>query len=147
MTKNKYARATTNRIFNIWRDMIRRCELPKRTNYKYYGGKGIKVCNEWHDFKTFVDWAFSNGYKDNLTIERINNNGNYEPKNCTWKSIKEQCKNRSSNKNVTANGETHTIMEWAKILNMNPCTLYNRKRSGWEDSKIVSKEKHINQYY
>lgn len=72
-------------IYKAWRNMKARCYFKNRDNYKYYGGRGIKVCDEWlKDFDTFYDWAISNGYKDGLTIDRINSDGDYEPSNCRW---------------------------------------------------------------
>ena len=82
------------RLYRIWNGMKTRCSNSNRKEYKNYGGRGIKVCNEWLEYKNFYKWAINNGYKDNLTIERINNNGNYEPSNCTWATIQEQQKNK-----------------------------------------------------
>ena len=84
------------RLHNIWSHMKQRCYNPKNNRYHRYGGRGITVCDEWkNDFKSFYDWAISNGYRDDLSIERKNNNGNYEPKNCTWIPLSEQAKNKS----------------------------------------------------
>ena len=95
--------------------------------------RGIKICDNWsNDFKAFYDWAVANGYNDNLTIERINVNGNYEPNNCCWILKSEQAKNRRNNNYITYNFETHTIADWAKILNVSYTKLYLRiKRRNW----------------
>lgn len=83
------------KIRRVWHSMIRRCHNIKDTGYKHYGDKGISVCTEWRDdFNTFYNWAMSNGYKEGLTIDRINNDGNYEPNNCRWVSHKENNNNR-----------------------------------------------------
>jgi hypothetical protein len=83
---------TGSRLYNIWSDMRSRCFDVNQSMYKHYGGRGIKVCGEWSDYITFKLWALSNGYANNLTIDRINNDGNYEPNNCQWLTIQEQNK-------------------------------------------------------
>jgi len=90
------------RLFTIWDNMRRRCYDKGATGYKYYGGRGIKVCKKWQDFIPFKDWALSHGYTDDLTIDRIDNDGNYEPDNCQWITHKDQQKNRRNVKKVKA---------------------------------------------
>jgi len=86
---------TGQRIYRIWSAMKSRCSNPNRKYYENYGGRGISVCKEWKDdFGSFYEWAKNNGYSDSLTIDRIEGNGNYEPNNCRWVSMKEQAKNR-----------------------------------------------------
>lgn len=87
------------RLYRIWQAMKRRCDYEKNSNFKYYGGRGIAVCDEWqHDFASFRDWALSNGYKEDLSIDRIDVNGNYCPENCRWVSMAEQQRNKRNNK-------------------------------------------------
>jgi hypothetical protein len=98
---------------------------------KYYGGRGIRVCDEWQDFTAFRDWALANGYRDDLTIERRDFNGNYSPENCTWVPLSEQSKNRRSLRLITFKGETQYESEWCRRLGVAPCTIARRLKAGW----------------
>ena len=82
------------RLYRIWANMKNRCSNPNAGNFRWYGGRGIKFCPEWSDFKSFSIWALSSGYNSTLELDRIDNNGNYEPSNCRWITHKEQCNNR-----------------------------------------------------
>lgn len=82
------------RLYRIWSGMLTRCRNPRSSSYPRYGGRGIKVCPEWLDFSAFRDWALANGYSDNLSIDRVNNDGDYAPENCQWATAKEQANNR-----------------------------------------------------
>lgn len=94
-TGNKAQRPRQIRLYRIWAAMKQRCYNPKRTKFENYGGRGISVCSEWKDsFDVFCDWAMRNGYHDDLTIDRIDVNGNYEPSNCRWTTYSEQNRNR-----------------------------------------------------
>lgn len=128
------------RIYDIWRSMRQRCYNPNTNRYKNYGGKGIKVCDEWREsFEAFYEWAMANGYADNLTIDRKDTNGNYEPNNCRWVTMKEQQNNRLNNHLETYNGETHTIAEWSEITGIKMCTLWARlKKYGWSIEKALT---------
>lgn len=113
-----------SRLYSIWKTMIHRCENPKRVKYKDYGGRGIAVCSEWHDPNTFMDWAENNGYKDGLQLDRINNNGNYEPSNCRWVSPRENSRNRRNTKYLTIGGETKCVAEWCENIDVSEFTVY-----------------------
>ena len=93
------------RLFEIWRGMHKRCENPNHKGYERYGGRGIKICDEWNSFVKFGAWAISNGYKDNLTLDRIDNDGNYEPSNCRWSNWSEQMNNTCKGEHVLVHGK------------------------------------------
>ena len=128
------------RIHNIWANMKSRCFNPKDARYTDYGGRGIKVCDEWkNDFFAFYKWAMENGYSENLTIDRIDNDGDYTPSNCRWVSRKVQSLNKSTNRYITYNGQTKTITQWATDNNMPYYVL--RKRIdilNWDFKRAIS---------
>ena len=127
------------RIYHIWNAMKQRCSNPKTISYKYYGAKGVEVCQEWQDsFQAFYDWAMANGYAENLTIDRKDTNGDYCPQNCRWATNKEQQNNTSYNKLHTYNGETLTVMQWAEKTNMSANLLYKRLGRGWDIRKALT---------
>lgn len=100
--RNEKHNKSETKIYKKFSDMKQRCFLKTRKDFQYYGGRGITICNEWlSDFMSFYDWAMANGYEDDLTIDRINNDGNYEPSNCRWVTMSAQARNsrdiRSSN--------------------------------------------------
>lgn len=122
-----------------WRSIKDRCFNPKNKSYKNYGGRGITMCSEWkNSFESFRDWALSNGYKESLTIERRNVNGDYEPSNCLWIPLKEQAKNRRSSHLLTFNGETHNIREWSKILGIPENRIRYRIQNGYTTEKALT---------
>lgn len=122
----KHGLATT-RICEIWSNMLRRCYDERDNQYKNYGGRGIKICDEWKDdVVAFYNWAISNGYQDHLSIDRIDVNGNYEPSNCRWVTIKEQCNNKTNNHLITYHGRTMNLMKWSEELGVNYYTLRSR---------------------
>lgn len=114
------------RIYVEWRNMKARCEYPKNYMYAYYGARGIHLCAEWHDFEKFANWAFSHGYSDEMTIERIDVNGDYCPGNCKWVPAKDQYLNRTDSHFLTAFGKTQTLKEWADEYNLKYDTLHAR---------------------
>ena len=129
------------RLYNIWGCMVQRCYNDKTPCYNLYGGRGITICEEWRcDFGAFYDWAMKHGYKDDLTIDRIENNKGYSPDNCRWITAKEQGNNRSTNRYLEFNGERHTISEWGELLGIDSETIASRLRRGWSIEKTLSKE-------
>ena len=129
-----------SRIYKIWETMKHRCYCTGQTSYRYYGGRGITVCDEWrNDFKEFYDWAMSNGYSDELTLDRVESSGNYEPTNCRWVTMKEQTRNKSSNRLLTYNGKTQCIVDWANELKIDRRTITKRiDKLGWSVEKALS---------
>ncbi len=133
------------RIYKIWSGIKRRTNpnsIYKTTTYRNYIGRNIKMYDEWkNDFKKFYDWAMANGYQDNLTIDRIDVNGNYEPSNCRWTTMKIQQNNRRNNVVIEYNNEKHTVSEWNEIMKFPPKLLYNRIRRGWNLKKALTTKK------
>lgn len=117
------------RLFRIWSSIKTRCENPNAINYKDYGGRGIKLCEEWHTFELFRDWALANGYADNLSIDRIDVDGIYEPSNCRWATNSEQANNRRTNRIIEFNGEKKTLKQWAETLGISGEALSKRLQS------------------
>lgn len=120
-----------NRLYQIWHGMKDRCLRKDGEHYPKYGGRGIYVCDEWlNSFENFRDWSFANGYQDNLSIDRKDNDGPYSPENCRWATKKEQQRNRSTTIFVTYNGETRTLTDWAEITGIKYSTLKHRMSRG-----------------
>lgn len=119
------------RLYGIWAAMKSRCYNPKNNRYALYGGRGITVCEEWlRHFTDFRDWALDNGYRDDLSIDRIDTNKGYSPDNCRWATMKMQANNKRNNYSITYNGKTQTSEEWAQELDINGHTLRKRLNSG-----------------
>lgn len=127
------AKVGGTRLYGIWIGMKGRCYNEHDARYDRYGRRGISVCKEWKEnFEAFHNWAISNGYSDNLTIDRIDNNGNYSPENCRWATPKEQSRNRSTNINITIGNSTRTLTEWCEIFELDSGIVFSRyKRNGF----------------
>jgi hypothetical protein len=120
--------------------MLSRCNNPKAQQYEYYGGRGIKVCDEWtRDRGAFFDWAMSNGYAKGLSIDRIDVNGEYSPANCRWVTHKEQMNNTTKNVWVEFNGERKTVSQWADVTGLPDYTIKWRIAKGWTPEKALTK--------
>jgi len=114
-------------LYGCWKRIKTRCYNPNCADFQDYGGRGITVCEEWKDdFSAFMEWALSHGWEEGLSIERIDFNEGYTPNNCKWIPLSEQPKNRRTVRQITYNGETHSISEWAKIIGVSRRTLTAR---------------------
>ena len=126
-------------LYNTWRNIHQKCLNPNSPAYKYYGGRGISVCDEWKsDFLTFYNWANANGYRDGLTIDRINNDGDYTPNNCRWVTMKEQSINKRNTVTLEYNGITKSIKEWSDDLGFKREVLKSRLKNGWSAEETLT---------
>ena len=131
------------RLYRIYQNMKTRCYNPKAEQYKWYGAKGIKICDEWLEFDNFCDWALSNGYDESAkfaqcTIDRIDHTADYSPQNCRWANATIQANNTSRNRRVTANGKTQTLAEWSREIGINQGTLQHRLSIGWSEEECIN---------
>ena len=127
-------------LYHIWESMRLRCSSPKDKHFADYGGRNIKVCDEWNkDFLKFKEWALNNGYSKGLTLDRINNNSNYSPDNCRWTTRKKQQRNRRNNVYITYKGQTKLLVEWCEELNLSYKPICGRiQRLGWNADKAFN---------
>lgn len=127
-----------SRLYGIWLQMKRRCDLPTVAAYPRYGGRGISVCKEWSEsFEAFRDWALDNGYSEKLTIDRRDNDGHYEPDNCRWVTHKVQANNRRSNRRLQYSGESYTLAELADKFNVSHSALGFRLLKGMSPEEAI----------
>lgn len=127
-----------SRLNNMWYNMKKRCYHKNNPKYKNYGARGIKICDEWkNDYVAFSDWAHENGYNDQMTIERIDVNGNYEPSNCKWIPMLDQAANRTSNKWVYIDGDKYSPLELEEKYNIPVKTIYARIARGDKGESVV----------
>ena len=137
LTKFHRHKMSEKRIYHIWQNMKDRCINENTPCYPRYGGRGIKVCDEWLIPDNFFSWALENGYNDNLQIDRIDNNGNYEPSNCRWVTVKENCRNRRSNIIVEYKGENMSLIELSEIVGIKYSTLRERYVKGKRGDDLI----------
>ena len=130
---------TKTRLHKIWGSMHERCEREKHLHFSDYGGRGISVCEEWKEYIPFAAWARNNGYADNLTLDRINVNGNYEPTNCRWVTVKEQQNNRRNNRIIFYQGERYTLTQLSEKSGIKKTTLKERLNLGWSIEDAVNR--------
>jgi hypothetical protein len=136
--KNKKHGESSMRLFKIWTNMKTRCLNKNYNRYSDYGGRGIKICDNWLIYENFSKWAKENGYQDNLSIDRIDVNGNYEPSNCRWATMKEQGNNKRTNHFIIFNGETLTIRQWEERYELPSGTIYTRLNHGWSIERAIA---------
>ena len=135
---NKTHGETETRLYRIHNAMKQRCLNPKNKYYCNYGGRGITICDAWLIYENFRDWAINHGYSDNLSIDRIDVDGNYEPSNCKWSTFIEQCNNTRNNKFLTFNNETYTMSEWSRMLGLSREMIRSRIRRGWSIEEALT---------
>ena len=137
--KRKHGFANKERLYETWQNMKRRCNNPRNKRYKQYGARGIKVCAEWeHDYVAFRNWAMSNGYADDLTIDRIDVDKGYSPDNCRWVGAKIQANNMTRNRFITFRGKTMTLSQWAEELGLSYGVINHRIQRGWDMDRIAN---------
>lgn len=132
-----------NKLHDVWAHMKYRCDNPNCHAYTRYGGRGITYCNEWREYSAFHDWAVSNGYADGLSLDRIDPNGNYEPSNCRWVTMKEQQRNKERTIYAEVNGVVRSLSEWAELSGVLYRTIRYRYERGIRGEALLDKEKEM----
>ena len=136
--KRKHGFANKERLYQTWKNMRRRCYTPSNKRYAQYGGRGITICPEWDDYAVFRSWAMSNGYRDDLTIDRIDVDKGYSPDNCRWVGAKIQANNMTRNRFITFRGKTMTLSQWAEELGLSYGVINHRIQRGWDMDRIAN---------
>lgn len=148
--KRKYIKGyyldSRSKLYGVWHNMVRRCTDPKAKQYKNYGGRGIKICDEWNDYSVFRKWAINTGYieehsRSEYMLDRIDNDGNYEPSNCRWTNAKTQMNNRTVNTFICYQGVERTMAEWADYYNIPYNLFFRRYQRGWDFERIITTPK------
>ena len=138
-TMRSFHGLTRTRLYSTWRSMKTRCLNPKDQAYDRYGGKGITVCEEWMSWEPFQAWALAAGFKEGLSIERIDNNSGYSPTNCTWATAREQQNNTKSNRVIEYKGRKQNVTEWARELGLSRSIVFKRLYAGWSAEEALTK--------
>ena len=128
----KHGLSYSHKLYGVWKNIRSRCNNPNNPSYGNYGDRGISISGEWDEFPNFLEWSLSHGYKDGLTIDRINNDGDYSPENCRWVDNTIQQRNRRRTVKLTFKGETRALSEWCEMFGLNMKTCYGRLHNyGW----------------
>lgn len=132
------------RLYNVWNTMLSRCYNKNVTKYKSYGERGVGVCDSWHNFESFYQWAIATGYDEDAeygicTLDRIDVNGDYSPENCRWATAKEQANNTRFNRFLEFDGEKNTISQWSDIVGIKASVISDRINSGWAIKDALTK--------
>lgn len=142
-SKNEFDGHSKHPIYKIWSQMMRRCYNLKAKHYDRYGGRGISVCEDWHSFNNFAAWSDSVGGRPyGTSLDRIDNDGNYEPSNCRWADLKTQHRNTSANIVIEYNGEKKTLVEWSEATGISWPALNNRYHRGWSVERMLTEPVH-----
>jgi hypothetical protein len=136
--RNTSHNESKTRLYRTWKGIRGRCNNQNSKDYKHYGGRGIGLCAEWQEFEAFRDWALSNGYSDDLSIDRIDNDKGYSPDNCRWATQTEQTNNKSNNLHIEYRGETKTLAEWCRCLNLKYNIIHSRLNLGWTFGRAIT---------
>lgn len=131
--------AENRRMYDIWNGMRKRCRNENCVRYKDYGGRGIDFCKEWENFDNFVEWAKVNGYESTLTLDRIDNDGDYTPENCRWATVKAQNRNKRTCVMVEYKGETKSLVDWCEELGLPYYTIQKRIKKGMDPKDALEK--------
>ena len=125
-------------LYRVWAAMKSRCANPNVASFGRYGGRGISVCEEWLEYARFQVWADTNGYRSGLTLDRIDNDGNYEPGNCQWVSRSRQANNRTSSRLVAYRGEIKSIADWSRTTGLAAGVIWKRLNRGWSAERALT---------
>ncbi len=139
MYEGEYTDSHRPRLYWTWLNMIRRCENPKSPDYYRYGGRGVSVCEEWHDLSTFLEWAYSHGWEEGLTLDRIDNEDMYCPENCRFADRITQANNKRTNRIIEYQGKTMSMTQWSRETGISPRAIYARLKSGWSIEDTLTK--------
>lgn len=143
MNIRRYENGKKTKLYAVWASMKQRCGNPNNPRYRNYGGRGIYIASEWNDYESFYEWSISHGYREGLSIDRIDNDGPYSPDNCRWATDYEQANNTSRNRKIVYNGQELNLQEVCNLIGVPLTTVHERiDRLGWNMGEALSKWNH-----